>query len=146
MPITKVSLIMAVEVPRNFRLLEELEAGEKAQDLPPNISFGLMDTSDATLSTWVGSIMGVPNTRFEGRMVSIRIFCGDQYPKVAPTLTFITRVNLPFVDSSGGIVVNQFPLLKNWNPKTRILQLLLEILSLMQRNGSLPQPPDGQTY
>jgi ubiquitin-conjugating enzyme E2 variant len=101
---------MAVEVPRNFRLLEELETGEKAQDLPPNISFGLMDTSEA------------------------------------PTLTFITRVNLPFVDPSGGIITNQFPLLKNWNPQTRILQLLLEILSLMQRNGSLSQPPDGQTY
>jgi hypothetical protein len=40
MPITKVSLIMAVEVSRHFRLLEALEAGEKAQNLPPNISFG----------------------------------------------------------------------------------------------------------
>jgi ubiquitin-conjugating enzyme E2 variant len=137
---------MTVEIPRNFRLLEELEAGEKAQDLPPNISFGLLDTSDATLSTWVGSIMGVPNTRFEGRMVSVRIFCDDHYPKAPPTVTFITKVNLPFVDSSGGIIVNQFPLLKNWNPNTRILQLLLEILNLMQRNGSRPQPPDGQNY
>jgi ubiquitin-conjugating enzyme E2 variant len=142
----KVTKGMAVQVPRNFRLLEELEAGEKAQDLPPNVSFGLLDTSDATLSTWVGSIMGVPNTRFDGRMVSLRIFCGDNYPKVAPTVTFITRVNLPFVDGSGGIILNQFPLLKNWNPKTRILQLLLEILNLMQRNGSLSQPPEGLTY
>jgi ubiquitin-conjugating enzyme E2 variant len=137
---------MAVEVPRNFRLLEELEAGEKGQDLPPNVSFGLLDASDATLSTWVGSIMGVPNTSFDGLMVSVRIFCGDQYPKVPPTVTFMTRVNLPFVDGSGRIILNQFPLLTNWNPKTRILEILLEILNLMQRNGSLPQPPEGLTY
>jgi ubiquitin-conjugating enzyme E2 variant len=137
---------MAIEVPRNFRLLEELESGEKGQDLPPNISFGLMDSSDATLSTWVGSILGSPRTRFDGRMVSVRIFCDNNYPKVAPAVSFLTRVNLPFVDGSGNVIANQFPLLKNWNPKTRILQLLVEISNLMQKYGSQPQPPEGQTY
>jgi ubiquitin-conjugating enzyme E2 variant len=137
---------MAIEVPRNFRLLEELEAGEKAQDLPPNISFGLMDVSDATLSTWVGSILGNPRTRFEGRMISVRIFCGDSYPKVAPTVSFLTRVNLPFVDGSGNVIVGQFPLLKDWKPATRIVQILIEISNLMQKHGSLSQPPDGLSY
>jgi ubiquitin-conjugating enzyme E2 variant len=137
---------MAVEVPRNFRLLEELETGEKAQDLPPNISFGLLDTSDATLSTWVGSILGLPGTRFDGRMLSVRLFCGEQYPKVPPTVNFLTRVNLPFVDAGGNVIVNQFPLLKNWKSTTRILQILIEISNLTQKYGSLSQPPEGQSY
>jgi ubiquitin-conjugating enzyme E2 variant len=137
---------MAVEVPRNFRLLEELEAGEKGQTLPPNISFGLLDASDSSLSTWVGSIMGLPNSRFDGRMISVRFYCSDHYPKVPPTVTFITRVNLPFVDRNGGIIHDRFPLLKNWNPNTTILQILSEISNQMQRCGGLQQPPEGQTY
>jgi ubiquitin-conjugating enzyme E2 variant len=135
-----------VEVPRNFRLLEELEAGEKAQDLPANISFGLFDAADATLSTWVGSILGHPGSRFDGRMVTVKIYCGDNYPKVAPIVTFISRVNLPFVDGTGGIILNHFPLLKNWKRETKIVQILSEISNLMQKHGNLSQPPDGQNY
>jgi ubiquitin-conjugating enzyme E2 variant len=137
---------MTVQVPRNFRLLEELEAGEKGQDVPPNISFGLLDASDSSLSTWVGSIMGLPHTRFDGRMISVRIYCSDQYPNMPPSVNFITRVNLPFVDRTGAVTPDKFPLLKNWNPNTRILQILIEISNQVQRNGSLQQPPEGQTY
>ena len=137
---------MSVEVPRNFRLLEELEAGEKGQDLPGNISFGLMDPSDSTLSTWVGTILGMPGTRFDGRMVSVKFYCGNNYPKQPPTVSFITKVNLPFVDDSGNVITNQFPLLKNWSPSTTILKILIDISKLMQKHGNMQQPPDGQTY
>ncbi|KAH0789072.1 Ubiquitin-conjugating enzyme family protein [Histomonas meleagridis] len=136
---------MAIEVPRNFRLLDELELGEKGQDVPPNISFGLEDPSDSTLTTWNGTILGMPGTRFDGRMVSVRIVCGDRYPKVAPIVTFISCVNLPFVDNTGKIILSKFPLLKNWNPSTTILNILVEISNQMMRNGNLPQPPE-QTY
>jgi ubiquitin-conjugating enzyme E2 variant len=135
-----------VEVPRNFRLLEELEAGEKAQNLPPDISFGLLDASDTTLSNWCGTLLGRPGTRFDGRMVTVKIFCGDNYPKVAPTVSFISRVNLPFVDQSGNIIVDRFPLLKNWRRETNITQILVEISQLMQKHGNTSQPPDGQNY
>lgn len=137
---------MAVEVPRNFRLLEELEDGEKGQDLPPNISFGLMDHNDSTLSNWVGTILGMQGTRFDGRMISVKIYCGDRYPNQPPNVSFISRVNLPFVDQNGNIVTNNFPLLKNWKKETKIATILIEISRLMVKNGSLQQPPDGQTY
>lgn len=137
---------MAVTVPRNFRLLEELEVGEKAKDLPANISFGLEDTSDLTLSTWRGAIWGMPGTRFDGRSVSVRIFCGDNYPNERPKVTFISRVNLPFVQGDGSINVSQFPLLRDWRPATTILAILSEINQQMMKYGNLQQPPEGQEY
>ena len=135
-----------VEVPRNFRLLEELEAGEKEQDLPAGISFGLADQSDATLTNWVGSIIGAPNTRFDGRIIQIRFTCGESYPKQPPAVKFINKVNLPFVDGSGNIISAQLPTLASWKPETTILNILLDIQSQMKKYGHNPQPPDGQTY
>ena len=120
--------------------------GEKGQDIPPNISFGLNDPNDATLSTWVGTIAGIPGTRFDGRMVSVKFTCGDRYPQEAPQVNFITKVNLPFVANDGRIIINKFPLINNWNQKTTILDILKELAILMRKNGSLQQPPEDQTY
>lgn len=54
-----------VIVPRNFKLLEELERSEKGHgDMA--ISFGLVDTSDTFLSDWNGGILGPPGVRVRG--------------------------------------------------------------------------------
>ncbi|EAY02587.1 Ubiquitin-conjugating enzyme family protein [Trichomonas vaginalis G3] len=137
---------MTYEVPRNFRLLEELEVGEKEQDLPAGISFGLEDPSDATLTNWIGSIIGHPQTAFSNRLISIRISCGQKYPKQAPFVKFITKVNLPFVDPNGGIILEKFPTLGHWHSETTILKILTDIAVLMKKYGLTPQPPEGSTY
>lgn len=46
-----------VIVPRNFKLLEELEKSEKGHG-DMSISFGLVDSGDTFLSDWNGGILG----------------------------------------------------------------------------------------
>lgn len=60
-----------VIIPRNFKLLEELEKSEKGHG-DMSISFGLVDSGDTFLSDWNGGILGPVGVR--GIFVFVLVF------------------------------------------------------------------------
>lgn len=78
---------MGAKVPRNFRLLEELEKGEKglgAGEMVVSVrrgqeadycileacSYGLSDGDDLLMSNWNGTILGPPHVRHAAVVVT----------------------------------------------------------------------------
>ncbi|ODQ59570.1 hypothetical protein WICANDRAFT_62158 [Wickerhamomyces anomalus NRRL Y-366-8] len=136
------------KVPRSFRLLEELEKGEKGSG-PDYCSYGLVDSGDSSLTHWNGTILGPPHSNHENRIYTLSITCGDNYPEEAPLVKFISKVNLPSVDQSTGTVdPAKFPVLGNWKRSFTIEHILVELRRDMASaaNKKLTQPPEGSSY
>jgi ubiquitin-conjugating enzyme E2 variant len=134
-----------VEVPRNFRLLEELEHCEKGQGVA-TVSYGLRDKDDIMLRYWTGTIFGPQGSTFDNRIISLELFCSDDYPKVPPQVRFTNKVNMLGVDGRGVVDISKF--FSSWSPNTTIEKVLLQIRAAMAdaNNRKLPQPPEFSSY
>eukprot|EP00124_Ichthyophonus_hoferi_P002150 Ihof_evm1s136 gene=Ihof_evmTU1s136 len=115
-----------VVVPRNFRLLEELEKGEKGIG-DGSVSYGLVNQDDIMMSDWNGTIVGPPRTQFENSIYFLRIHCGPHYPNEAPVVHFTTRANLNFLDAHGLVVPRHLPVLAQWTRENTLEDILVNI-------------------
>jgi len=133
-------------VPRTFRLYEELEKGEKALG-DQSVSYGLDKGDDQSFTNWNGTIVGPANTNFDGRIYFLQIECGPDYPSKMPKVRFTSKINIPSVNQSNGIVeASKFPLFQKWNWETTMEKILIGLKQEMIANKKNPQPADGDMY
>ena len=87
------------------------------------------------LTTWNGTIIGVPNSVFDGRIYSLSMRCGEGYPGTPPTTKFITKVNLPCVGPDGTVNFSRNATLAGWNGATMgMKEVLLALKAEMNAN------------
>ena len=84
-------------------------------------------------------------TTYEGRIYSLLIRAGETYPGKPPGVRFITKVNLPIVDSSGEVLASKYDVLGSWKSSTTFEQVLVGIEKVMKMNKSLKQPGEDET-
>ncbi|THU52546.1 hypothetical protein C4D60_Mb10t05100 [Musa balbisiana] len=134
-----------VVVPRNFRLLEELERGEKGIG-DGTVSYGMDDADDIYMCSWTGTIIGPQNTVHEGRIYQLKLFCDKDYPDKPPAVRFQTRINMTCVNQETGMVEpGLFPMLANWQREYTMEDILMTLKKEMSapQNRKLHQPPEG---
>ncbi|KAI3378648.1 hypothetical protein SNEBB_010889 [Seison nebaliae] len=136
-----------IETPRSFKLLDELEDGQK-RNTDGTLSWGLENEDDHQLKFWICTIIGPSNTNFRERIYTLKVVCDETYPQKAPTVRFAHRINLQGVNTDGTLNSHNFKSLRKWTKDSCIRDILVDIKETMlkRENAKLTQPPDSSTY
>ncbi|CAN6269830.1 unnamed protein product, partial [Urochloa humidicola] len=135
-------------LPRNFRLLEELERGEKGIG-DGTVSYGMDDGDDIFMRSWTGTIIGPLNSVHEGRIYQVKLVCDKEYPDKPPSVRFHSRINLTCVNQDNGAVEgSKLAMLSNWQREYTMEHILTQLKKEMAapHNRKLAQPPEGTFF
>ncbi|CAK9224367.1 unnamed protein product [Sphagnum troendelagicum] len=138
----------SVVVPRNFRLLEELERGEKGIG-DGTVSYGMDDGDDLFMRSWTGTIIGPNHSVHEGRIYTVKLFCDKDYPDRPPSVKFHSRINMTCVNQENGMVdPRYFSMLAQWRREYTMESILTELKKEMASpaNRKLQQPAEGSMF
>lgn len=135
-----------VIIPRNFRLLDELEACEKGK-LNMAVSLGLETYDDNTMTNWVATIFGPQGTMFDGRIYTLKLRCGKNYPDEPPSVRFQTQARMNCVSETGE-VTRKLRVISEWQRSYTMETILLEIRKAMMSNENrkVKQPPETSVF
>eukprot|EP01086_Lenisia_limosa_P014604 TRINITY_DN45511_c0_g1_i1.p1 TRINITY_DN45511_c0_g1~~TRINITY_DN45511_c0_g1_i1.p1 ORF type:complete len:149 (-),score=34.81 TRINITY_DN45511_c0_g1_i1:36-482(-) len=118
------------------RIQKELQ--ELGRDPPANCSAGPIGED---LFNWQASILGPPESPYEGGIFFLKIQFTKEYPFKAPRIAFTTQIYHPNINSQGGICLDI--LRDQWSPALTISKVLLSICSLLtDPNPDDPLVPD----
>ena len=96
-------------------------------DPPTECSAGPIN--DANLFHWQATIMGPPDTPYQGGIFNLTINLPSEYPFKPPKVIFKTKIYHPNIGSQGHICLDI--LNKQWSPAYTISKTLLSICSLL---------------
>mmetsp|Transcript_6562 Transcript_6562/g.7134 ORF Transcript_6562/g.7134 Transcript_6562/m.7134 type:complete len:149 (+) Transcript_6562:65-511(+) len=90
---------------------------------------------------WSGTIMGPPDSPYEGGLFFLDIHFPADYPFKPPKVQFTTKVYHPNINKNGSICLDI--LKEQWSPALTISRVLLSISSLLtEPNPKDPLVPD----
>ncbi|KAK8786831.1 ubiquitin-conjugating enzyme E2-17 kDa-like [Ornithodoros turicata] len=106
------------------RIKKELE--DLKRDPPAQCSAGPVNDD---LFHWQATIMGPPDSPYQGGVFFLTIHFPTDYPFKPPKVAFTTRIYHPNINSNGSICLDI--LRSQWSPALTISKVLLSICSLL---------------
>jgi len=164
---------LVYRVPRQFKLLNELDRAEKGQSDHFNaerkkrsditaaniesimfctLGLDVSQPENATepekyvFTNWNATIIPHQGASVGNRLYSLTVTAGPDYPNTPPSIRFIHKVNLGCVNHRGQVNINQ---VMKWDPETtEIFLVLLKIRDHFKGTAATlcAQIPDGTTY